>query len=90
MVIRQFQIGDAVMELLGPASADSPIHRRPSGLVSMIAWEVDNLTAAVDQARTAGFTVPDPATGVLPGTRTATIPAAELAGVAMQMLEYVG
>ena len=88
MIIRQFKVGDAIIELLGPASPDSPIHKRPPGLVSMAAWEVTDLAAAVAQARAAGFTVPDPATGVLPGTRTATIPAAELGGLAMQLLEY--
>ena len=89
MIVRQFKIGDAIIELLGPASQDSPIHKRPPGLVSMASWEVEDLDAAVAQARAAGFTVPDPATGVLPGTRTATIPTAELGGLAMQLLEYV-
>jgi catechol 2,3-dioxygenase-like lactoylglutathione lyase family enzyme len=90
MVIRQLAIGDAIMELLGPTTPDGHIHRRPPGLVSMAAWEVEDLAAAVAQARAAGFTVPDPATGILPGTRTAIIPAAELGGTAMQLLEYVG
>jgi catechol 2,3-dioxygenase-like lactoylglutathione lyase family enzyme len=89
MVIRQLRIGDAIFELLGPASSDSPLHRRPPGLVSMAAWEVEDLAAAVAQARAAGFTVPEPAVGVLPGTRTATIPAPELGGTAMQLLQYV-
>jgi catechol 2,3-dioxygenase-like lactoylglutathione lyase family enzyme len=89
MIIRQLKIGDAIFELLGPAGPDSPLHKRPAGLVSMAAWEVDDLPAAVAQARAAGFTVPDPAVGVLPGTHTATIPATELGGVAMQLLQYV-
>ncbi len=89
MVIRQLRIGDAVLELLGPASPDSPIAKRPPGLVSMASWEVDDLDDAVRQAREAGFTVPDPAEGVLPGTRVATIPGSELAGVNMQLLQYV-
>jgi catechol 2,3-dioxygenase-like lactoylglutathione lyase family enzyme len=88
MIIRQLKIGDAIFELLGPAGPDSPIHQRPAGLVRMAAWEVDDLPAAVALARSAGFTVSDPATGILPGTRTATIPAAELGGVAMQLLQY--
>jgi hypothetical protein len=83
MVIRQFRIGDAVMELLEPASADSPIDRRPPGLVSMVAWEVDNLSVAVHQARTSGFTVPDAPPGVVPETRTETISTSDLAGAAM-------
>jgi catechol 2,3-dioxygenase-like lactoylglutathione lyase family enzyme len=35
MVIHQLRIGDAVLELLGPASPDSPLRQRPPGLVSM-------------------------------------------------------
>lgn len=89
MVIRQLTIGDAVLELLGPTTPDSPVARRPPGLVSMAAFAVDGLDAAVAQARAAGFAVPDPAPGVLPGTRTATIPADQLANMAMQLLEYV-
>jgi catechol 2,3-dioxygenase-like lactoylglutathione lyase family enzyme len=88
MIIRQLRIGDAIFELLGPAGPDSPLHQRPAGLVNMAAWEVADLPPAVAQARAAGFTVPDPAVGVLPGTHTATIPAAELGGVAMQLLQY--
>lgn len=89
MIIRQFKIGDAIMELLGPASADSPMRSRSAGLISMTALEVPDLAAAVAHARSAGFTAPDPATGVLPGTRTATIPAGELSGLGLQLLEYV-
>lgn len=89
MMIRQLRIGDALLELLGPASPDSPLWKRPPGLVSMAAWEVSKLEEAVEQARQSGFAVPDAAAGVLPGTRTATIPGAELAGVNLQLLEYV-
>jgi catechol 2,3-dioxygenase-like lactoylglutathione lyase family enzyme len=89
MIIRQFKIGDAIMELLGPATADSPMRSRPAGLVSMTALEVPDLAAAVAHARAAGFSAPDPATGVLPDTRTATIPATELSGLGLQLLEYV-
>lgn len=89
VIIRQMKMGDAIFELLGPATADSPIRQRPPGLISMVAMEAPNLDAAVQQARAAGFTAPDPATGVLPGTRTASIPAAELSGLTLQLLEYV-
>jgi hypothetical protein len=89
MVIRQLRIGDAVLELLGPASADSPIWKRPPGLVSMASWEVADLDDAVGRARGAGFPVPDPAPGVLPGTRIATVPGSDLAGVNLQLLQYV-
>jgi hypothetical protein len=89
MVIRQLRIGDAVLELLGPASPASPIWKRPVGLVSMASWEVSDLDDAVRRAREAGFTVPDPVEGVLPGTRIATIQGSELAGVNMRLLQYV-
>lgn len=89
MLIRQLKVGDAIFELLGPATPDSPLASRPPGLASMAAFEVPDLQAAVEQARAAGFTVPDPGAGALPGTRTATIPAAELSGIALQLLEYV-
>jgi catechol 2,3-dioxygenase-like lactoylglutathione lyase family enzyme len=89
MVIRQLRLGDAVLELLGPASPNSPLWQRPPGPVGMASWEVADLDQAVAQARAAGFTVPDAATGVLPGTRTATIPGAALAGLNMQLLQYV-
>ena len=89
MIIRQLRIGDAVLELLGPATPDSVLARRPPGLVSMVAVEVEDLEAAVAQARAAGFSAPDAVTGVLPGTRTATIPAGELSGMALQLLQYV-
>ena len=55
----------------------------------MVAFEVDGLNDAVTLARDRGFTVTDPSDGVLPGTRTATIPADQLSGMAMQLLEYV-
>ena len=89
MVIRQLRIGDATLELLGPASVDSPIHQRPAGLVGMASWEVPDLDEAVRQARAAGFTPSDPAAGPLPGTRISTIPGTDLAGVNMQLLQYV-
>jgi hypothetical protein len=89
MIIRQLKIGDAILELLGPESPESPLASRPPGLASMVAWEVADLDAAVTLARDRGFTPSDPAPGILPRTRVATIPAPELAGVGMQLLEYV-
>jgi catechol 2,3-dioxygenase-like lactoylglutathione lyase family enzyme len=89
LIIRQLRLGDAVLELLGAASADSPIHQRPAGLVSMASWEVPDLDRAVALARQAGFSPSEPAPGALPGTRISTIPGDELAGVNMQLLQYV-
>jgi catechol 2,3-dioxygenase-like lactoylglutathione lyase family enzyme len=89
-VVRQLRIGDAIFELLGPASADSPIRQRPPGLSSSCSFEVPTLEAAVAHARAAGFTVPDPRVGTLPGTIVSTIPAAEMSGLNLQLLQYVG
>ena len=88
MTVRQFGIGDAILELLGDPTDDGPLRKRPFGLLSMASWEVADLDAAVLQARGAGFAVSDPAVGALPGTRIATIPADELAGLRMQLLQY--
>ena len=89
MVIKQMKIGDAIVELLGPDSPESPLASRPAGLISMAAFEVPNLDVAVAEARAKGFTPSEPAVGVLPGTRVATIPPTELSGLALQLLEYV-
>jgi catechol 2,3-dioxygenase-like lactoylglutathione lyase family enzyme len=86
LVIRQLRIGDAVLELLGPASSDSPLWQRTPGPAGMASWEVPDLDEAVRLARAAGFTVPEAAPGPLPGTRIATVPGGELAGVNMQLL----
>jgi catechol 2,3-dioxygenase-like lactoylglutathione lyase family enzyme len=89
MVIRQLRFGDAVLELLGPVGKDSPLWKRPPGLVSMASWEIGDLETAVAHVRAAGFTVSEPAAGPLPGTRIATVPGTELAGVNLQLLQYV-
>ena len=90
MVIRQLKIGDAILELLGPAGPESPFAGRPAALASMAAWEVAGpLDDAVALARERGFTCSDPEPGVIPGTRRASIPANELGGIGMQLLEYV-
>ncbi len=90
MIIRQLQVGDAVFELLGPDGPGSRMAGRPSALASMAAWEVEGpLDGAVDVARARGFTVPDPERGVIPGTRRTSIPAGELGGLGMQLIEYV-
>ena len=89
MIIRQLKIGDAILELLGAASPDSPAAQRPSGLASMAAFEVTDMAAAVARARAAGFTLPDPGPGPLPGTRVTTIPGDQLSGFSLQLLEYM-
>lgn len=87
--IRQFKVGDAIVELIGAAGPSSPARSRPPGLSSMTAFEVPNLEAAVSVARAAGFTISDPAVGPLPGTHVSRIPAEELGGLGLQLLQYV-
>ncbi|MCZ7578992.1 MAG: hypothetical protein M5U18_18865 [Dehalococcoidia bacterium] len=90
MIIRQLQIGDAIFELLGPDGPESRLAGRPASLASMAAWQVSGrLDDAVSLARERGFTVSEPEPGVIPGTRRASIPGDELAGLGMQLLEYV-
>jgi len=89
VVVRQLRIGDAMFELLGPAAPDSPIRQRPPGLNSMFSVEVPNLDATVAHVEAAGFTVADRRIGTLPGTIVATIPAVQMSGVNVQLLQYV-
>lgn len=89
VVVRQLRIGDAMFELLGPATPDSPIRQRPPGLNSMCSFEVPDLDATVAHVEAAGFTVADRRIGTLPGTIVATIPAAQMSGLNVQLLQYV-
>lgn len=89
VIVRQLRIGDAVFELLGPATPDSSIRQRPPGLTSACSFEVDDLDAAVAHIRAVGITVSDPRIGTLPGTRVATVPAHEMSGLNIQLLHYV-
>ena len=89
MLIKQMKVGDAVVELLGPDTPASPLASRPAGLIPMAAFEVPDLAAAVAAAVERGFSLPDPAPGVLPGTRTSTISGDQLGGLSLQLLEYV-
>src|SRR5205823_5843205 len=87
MVINQMRVGDVNLELLGPATPESPMASRPPGPARMAAFEVPDVAAAVEHARAAGFTAPDPAPGPLPGTLTATVSAAQLSGLGLQLLQ---
>jgi catechol 2,3-dioxygenase-like lactoylglutathione lyase family enzyme len=88
-VVRQLKIGDAMFELLGPASPDSPIRQRPPGLNSMASFEVPDLDATVAHAEAAGLQIADRRIGTLPGTIVATIPGAQTSGMNVQLLQYV-
>lgn len=90
MVIRQLRVGAATVELIAADAPGSPLASRPPGLANVAAWEVGApLAEVVALARERGFSCTAPAPGVLPGTLRAEIPAVELGGLAMQLLEYV-
>jgi catechol 2,3-dioxygenase-like lactoylglutathione lyase family enzyme len=88
-VLRQMKVGDLVVEILEPHDPASPLATNPPGLLRMIAAEVDDIEVCVEHARSRGFDVPDVATGALPGTVRATIDAAQLGGLSLQLLQYL-
>jgi methylmalonyl-CoA/ethylmalonyl-CoA epimerase len=89
VVVRQLRIGDAMFELLGPATTDSPIRQRPPGLNSMCSFEVPDLDATVAHVEASGLTVVERRIGTLPGTIVATVPGAQMSGLNVQLLQYV-
>jgi catechol 2,3-dioxygenase-like lactoylglutathione lyase family enzyme len=89
LLIRQHKVGDAVIELLGAAGPDSPIHKRRPGLVSLASLEVSDLDAAIAAAQGHGFHPSEPAGGPLAATRIATLPPEEMGGLSLQLLEYL-
>ncbi|MFN8524327.1 MAG: VOC family protein [Chloroflexota bacterium] len=89
IVLHQLKIGDVMLELIAPASADSPAASRPQGLGSSVSCEVDDIQACARMARAAGFSPSEPAIGTLPGTYSSTIPGSELFGLNFQFLQYI-
>ena len=89
LIIRQYKVGDAIIELLGPADANSPLWQRDPCPAPMFSIELADLDVAVAFASHAGFTAPAAALGALPGTKTSTIPLAETGGLNWQLLQYV-
>jgi catechol 2,3-dioxygenase-like lactoylglutathione lyase family enzyme len=88
-VIRQMKVGDLMVELLGSTDPSGPLADTPPGLLPVLACEVDDVAACAELARQRGFTPPDPAPGILPGTLVTTIPATETGGIQYQLLQYV-
>ena len=86
--IRQLRIGDATLELIGPDNPDSPVATRPGGLANVTAFEVADLDSVVALARERGFSLPDATSGVLPDSRVSTISPDQLAGLALQLIEF--
>lgn len=89
LVIKQLGLNGSVLEVLAAETPEHPINQRPVGLLAMASVEVGKLEEVVQMAREKGFTLPDPAPGALPGTRTATISNDQLGGFALQLLEKI-
>lgn len=92
MLIAQMPSGQCMIELLAGTSLDSPMAQRIADqgerASSMVAIEVEDLDAEVAKYRAVGLTLPDPATGVLPNSRTSTISAEQAFGLAIQLIEF--
>jgi len=88
-LIRQLQVGDIMVELLASDDPNGPLAGAAPGLRPTVACEVEDVHASVAMARERGFTVPDPGPGALPGTLVAIISPEELAGLSLQLLQYV-
>ncbi len=92
MVIGQMHSGQAVVELIAATSPDSPIAQRIAEqgerASSMVAIEVADLDAEVAKYRAKGLTLPDPAAGALPKSRTSTISAEQSFGLAIQLIQF--
>lgn len=89
MIIHQYKIGDAIIELLGPTNDQSTLMKRIPGPAPMFSVEVANLAQSVELAVLAGFPAPAPTEGVLPMTQTSTIPFEATGGLNWQLLQYV-
>ena len=91
-VIAQVPIGQCMVELISPASPDSPMVQRLAdmgeGASSMVAIEVPDIAGELAKYRAAGKTPPDAAPGPLPHSVTSTIPAAQCFGLGVQLIEY--
>jgi len=92
MVIGQMPSGQCIVELLAATEPDSPMAKRIAEqgerASSMVAIEVQDLDADVAKYRAKGLTLPDPAPGALPNSRTSTISADQAFGLAVQLIEF--
>ena len=91
-VIAQVPAGQCMIELISPATPDSPLVQRIAdageGASSMVAIEVKDMAAQIARYRAAGKTLPDAAPGALPYSVTTTISADQCFGLGVQLIEY--
>jgi methylmalonyl-CoA/ethylmalonyl-CoA epimerase len=92
MLIAQMPCGQAIIELLAPTSAGSPMAKRieeqGERAASMVAIEVDDIDAEIARYREQGIELPDAAPGALPESVTSTISAEQAFGLAIQLIQF--
>jgi len=93
ILIGQIPCGKAIMELVQPASGDSPLAAQLENVgehpASMIAIEVSDLEGEIARYRSASLTVSDSSRGPIPGTMRASLNPKETFGLAIQLISYV-
>lgn len=93
ILIGQIICGQTVMELVQPATNDSPLAERIGSVgehpASMIAIEVPDIEEEISRYRSAGMTVSDSSPGPIPGTLRASLTAEETYGLGIQLISYV-
>ena len=93
ILIGQIICGQTVMELVQPATNDSPLAERIGSIgehpASMIAIEVPDIEEEISRYRSAGMTVSDSSPGPIPGTLRASLTAEETYGLGIQLISYV-
>ena len=93
ILIGQMLCGQAVMELVQPATNESPLTERISSIgehpASMIAIEVPDIEKEIARYRSAGMTVSESSPGPIPGTLRASLSADETYGLGIQLISYV-
>ena len=91
--IGQIPCGQVIMELVQPASEDSPLAARLEDVgehpASMIAIEVPDLEGEIAKYRSAGLTVSDSSRGPIPGTMRASLNPEETFGLGIQLVSYI-
>ena len=92
MVIGQLPSGQCMLELIAPASDDSPmrasIEESGESAASMVAIEVDDIVAEVARYRAAGLTLEDATPGALPGSVRTSISAEQAFGLSIQLIQF--
>ena len=92
LVIGQLPSGQCTLELLAPASDDSPlrasIEADGEGAASMVAIEVHDIVAEVARYRAAGLTLDDATPGALPNSVRTSIPAEQAFGLSIQLIQF--